>query len=60
VTPDQQPCLCAGSYVCHRHTVAYKELRALARNITVSDDLWLNALHKSFEDNLHRLLEGAA
>lgn len=58
-TPRPAPCICSGLFLCHRHEAAFRELRSLARNITVPDDVWLNALHKTLPDDLHRLL-GAA
>jgi hypothetical protein len=58
IPAHERPCLCDGrAYTCHRHALAYRDLRALARNRTVPDDMFLAALRRSMNDDLHRLLE---
>jgi len=50
-------CFCAGSYFCPRHRAANRELRALARNFTITDDQWHQAVAQLEVDDLDRLLE---
>jgi hypothetical protein len=50
-------CDCARSYLCARHRLANAELSALARNFTITDEQWHQAVARLEVDDLHRLLE---